>query len=1160
MAERNIPTAEESLAEMKEIYNESYSNLTESEKKHGMELSHLVKRHNENKFIMRLLDETYQIHDTRKIARRVRRLLQKYGIPKSLPFAEQIFFFIFILIGHVPPFCYMMIHTLRYALRKATKILVLNSDSYTLRANRQEKVKNGITSEVCFMGEKTMGFKEADGLFKQSMEALKSPYVERIAVKLTSIYPHTYDTNYKEGKAEIEKRLAELYRAAMHNKWTSKSGTQRYKVVTIDTEEYKDVRNTIEIFKKVLSQPEFKSYTAGITLQAYLLNAWDLQTELLDFAKQRQQDGGAPLEMRLVKGRFHMTENMISEQKGWESPVIQDKVDVDANYMHLLDRAMALENAKAMHVGIATHNIFTISYAYQLSRKLSTPKRCFRFELLEGIANNVIRALSKKDVQVLVHEPMVANEEFGRAVAYITRRFNDIFDEKTFISKSYSLRPNTAVWDKLTEEFKTAYAKKDKLEFKTVHHQDRNEYYGDIHSLDEFVNEADTDFGAECNQRWAEKIIQKWKPTGGLTGNRSDWRKWLPGDTLPTQIGDTLVYNDKRHTYFDRNQGGKVEVCEMSVADPAQMERVLLAAKTDKSGWRNTDLKKRVEILYKVANNLGMMRAELAGAICAISAVTLEQGDAEVSEAMNYCRFYTHSFRELDKLEGVELVAKGVVLIISTWMFPLSIPANGIAASLVAGNSCIVKPSTKTAPVTWMLANAFWNAGVPKDALQVVITEPSYYKLLASSPFVNHICLNGTSETAETITHINPTKSVQAETCGKNAIILTAKGDMYLGIRSACVSAFCTAGQSCTACSILLVERSIYNSPVFRRVLEDCARSMKAGSVWDLGNQYGPLINNKNPKLRMALQLEGNEKWLVEPEFIDEEKYIMKPAVKMNVSPSSYTFRTELDAPLLAVTPYDKLKDAIKMINDLNYGITSGIITLDEKEQRLWKNSIVASNLFINRNISILKAHMQPMGGLKNSSHGPRFKAGGPNFCLQLVEARDKAGSTVDYKKSYAEWYEKEFKPAHNLTPKLNGELNMLRYLPVRDGMALRLFGDETDEEIDMVLLAAKTVGTDLTVSADANNEALKHLHVHHVVKESLSEFCDHLGDYSRIRTISSNVPDSVFAIAATLNINVLSSKPVRNGRIELAYYVIEQSISHAYTRFGLEIDVPDVD
>ena len=93
------------------------------------------------------------------------------------------------------------------------------------------------------------------------------------------------------------------------------------------------------------------------------------------------------------------------------------------------------------------------------------------------------------------------------------------------------------------------------------------------------------------------------------------------------------------------------------------------------------------------------------------------------------------------------------------------------------GNTVILKPATVAAPVAWLFAKAFWNAGVPKEALQVVITERESLRLLTTSPVVKHIILTGGTETAQNITKVNPVTPLSAETGGKNAIILTASGD-----------------------------------------------------------------------------------------------------------------------------------------------------------------------------------------------------------------------------------------------------------------------------------------------------------------------------------------------------------------------------------------------
>jgi RHH-type proline utilization regulon transcriptional repressor/proline dehydrogenase/delta 1-pyrroline-5-carboxylate dehydrogenase len=462
------------------------------------------------------------------------------------------------------------------------------------------------------------------------------------------------------------------------------------------------------------------------------------------------------------------------------------------------------------------------------------------------------------------------------------------------------------------------------------------------------------------------------------------------------------------------------------------------------------------------------------------------------------------------------------------------------------------------APVAWLFARAFWEAGVPKEALQVVITDREATPLLTSSPVVKHIILTGGTETAQTIAHANPRKPLSAETGGKNVMILSAKGDRDHAIMNACRSAFGNAGQKCSACSLLLVERSVYDDPQFFEKLKDCASSLKVGGVWNTGNIVGPMITNKNDKLEQAFQLESGERWLIKPAFVDKKKYIMKPAVKVDVKPQSFTFRTELFAPLLAVAPYDTLEEAVALVNSLDYGLTSGLQSLDEQEQRYWKNHVDAGNLYINRGITGAVVNRQPFGGMKLSAFGPGLKAGGPNYCAQFMTITDKVGSKTDYRRSYAEWYEKEFRHARNIQPKIRGEQNVFRYLPLKQGMALRLFGDETMEQVEMVQLAAKTVGTPLTISADKGHPLAGILSG--IKTESLQAFCDSMPRYERIRTISANVPDEVFEAAARCDRYVAQSIPVKNGRIELALYIKEQSISNEYHRYGSQIEVPKVE
>ena len=124
--------------------------------------------------------------------------------------------------------------------------------------------------------------------------------------------------------------------------------------------------------------------------------------------------------------------------------------------------------------------------------------------------------------------------------------------------------------------------------------------------------------------------------------------------------------------------------------------------------------------------------------------------------------------------------------------------------------------------------------------------------------------------------------------------------------------------------------------------------------------------------------------------------------------------------------------------------------------------------------------------------------------------------------------------------------------------MVLRLFGDESAEQVEMVVLAAKTVGTPLTISADSSHPLIEKIPT--VLRETLELFCSHLNDYERIRTISASVPDALFEAAAHADKFIAQAAPVHDGRIELTHYIKEQSISNEYHRYGSQIEIPEIE
>lgn len=1143
----NLPTLEEVREWVLKLYTTSEDVITDEERREQHKYAVMVQRPQDKKFLVKMLDESSQIRDRKKLAMRIKTLIDCYGVPKFLNKRDAFLFNLYRSFGHY--FDFIAIPVIKKRLRMDTSKVILNEERPKLTKHLETRSKQKIGQNVNLLGEVVLGNGEADHRYHHYLEALEAPDINYISVKISGIYAQTHALNYEESFPELVNRMSALYQKAMDFPYVDEKGGKQAKFVNLDMEEYKDAHFTMRLFKAVLSKPEFKNYSAGIVVQAYLPDAYGFQSELLDFAKARVANGGAPIKMRIVKGCNLEMETVGSSLRGWPNPVRPTKTEVDANYLHLLERALQPENAKALHIGVASHNLFTIAYAYLLSRKLGSSEY-MTFEMLEGMADHVWRAQSQLGNHVILYAPVVKDEHFLNAVSYLVRRMDENTAPDNFLTHSFNLKPDTDTWNFLQNQFEEAYRMKDHITHVPTRTQNRLKPYVPVLPSDVMKNEPDTDFDLPVNQEWVRTIFSKWKKT----------TKDTP-EIIPLQIGAETVICEKRHKYMDRCQDDEVCVCEMSQANTEQVKKIIEIAEADPAGWRKTTLEERHKIMYEAANRLGDMRGDLIGCMCAVTGKTVVEGDVEVSEGIDYARFYTTSMKAFASLPDVDITPKGTVLVISPWNFPCAIPIGGIVAGLSGGNTVILKPATVAAPVAQLFAKAFWEAGVPKEALQVVITDREALSVLTTAPAIKHIILTGGTDTAQNIARSNPATPLSAETGGKNAMILTASGDRDHAIMNAVASAFGNAGQKCSACSLLLVERSVYEDEKFQSKLKDAATSMKVGSVWNSGNVVGPMITNRNEKLLHALELESGESWLVEPRFLDKNKYVLAPTVKWGVKPGSYSFRTELFGPMLSVVCIENLQEGIQLVNSLDYGLTSGLQSLDEGEQKLWKNTIMAGNLYINRGITGAIVNRQPFGGMKLSAFGGGVKAGGPNYCSCFVRIVDKTDSVTDYKQSYIKAYEEEFHHARDIN-NLYGEQNVFRYLPLKS-MVLRLFPDDSNAAAQQIAFAAKTCHTPLTISYDPAEEdrasALSSTGCS-LKAENLQEFLKTMKDYERVRTCSANIPMEMFVEAAQADKYIATAPPVKDGRVELIHYIKEQSISFEYHRYGSISEMPPIE
>ncbi|MDE3048205.1 MAG: bifunctional proline dehydrogenase/L-glutamate gamma-semialdehyde dehydrogenase, partial [Verrucomicrobiota bacterium] len=673
-------------------------------------------------------------------------------------------------------------------------------------------------------------------------------------------------------------RLKKLYRAAM--------ACDPHKFINLDMEEYRDLHLTVAVFKKVLNEPEFHSYSAGIVLQAYLPDAHAYQKNLTEWAKSRIKNGGAPIKMRIVKGANLAMEQFEASLKGWPQAPYTQKVDVDANYKRMLIYGCISENARAVRLGIASHNLFDIAFA-MLLRLENQVEPYTGFEMLEGMAEHIRRVVQKLTGDMLLYCPVATKEEFQHAIAYLIRRLDENTGSENFLRHVFGLKPGTDAWENQTILFSQSCDELDKVSAHPRRGQNRQIAPPVYDPKLPFDNEADTDFSLPHNQKWAEEIAKRWKH-----------HQEKP---IPIVIaGHELRDNEEGHAISPNDPNVK-PLYIYTKAHKHHIDMALKCAREHAKTWGATTFEHRSHLLGRVAQILRQRRGELIGAMMIDGGKLFSEGDPEVSEAIDFAEYYRRQAEKMALMKDIRWKPKGTVLVVSPWNFPCAIPAGGMLAALMAGNCVLLKPSSETVLVGWHLIQAFWDAGIPKEVLQFVPCsgEEVGHELIRDER-VNAVILTGGTETAKKFLNMRPNLDLAAEAGGKNAMIITALADRDLAIKDLIHSAFSNTGQKCSAASLAILEAEVYEDPHFLRHLRDAVASLKVGPSWDLAVKVGPLVHEPRGALKRALTtLEEGEEWLLEPKQDPHNPCLWSPGIKLHVRPGGFTHMTELFGPVL---------------------------------------------------------------------------------------------------------------------------------------------------------------------------------------------------------------------------------------------------------------------
>ena len=1083
--------AKVSVVKAQELIAEAEKLRTFREKANRKRFARLFKDPSAIATTITLTDEVMRI-SSKKDAIRIFRVAAKRASIKGFGLLNGIGLKFLRVISYLAP--KLVIKLVHHRVRALSKDLILHAEQEPLQKHILKRKKDGLNLNVNVLGEAVLGQSEADERLNRIIEMIERPEIEYISVKLSAVVAQMNTIDFDGNLERVSEKLRLIYRRASANNV----------FVNLDMEEYRDLSITVEAFKKILSEAEFQELNAGIVLQAYLPESHGALEDLIAWVKSRS----GQIKIRLVKGANLAMEHTEAELHGYVAAPYGTKAAVDASYTRLIDLALHPEHSSKVRIGIASHNLFHLTWAIEVARERGVLDQ-IDIEMLEGMANGEAKAMTSFGLNVILYTPVTKRNDFASAVAYLVRRLDENTSPENYLRASFDINKNEYHFKNQQERFLKSLEDRHEISTKSLRHVSHFLAKG---AESRFENASD---GDATNPSYLEAVDFAIKEI--MTKSYE----------IPLVIDGVEISTKDRVNGIDPGDEGKVWYT-YSVAGADEVKKGVQAAKKGATSWSQVPLAERASILNNVADLMERQRTATIAVMSRDAGKTVGESDPEISEAIDFARYYAGKV-----VDDANSKAMGIVLVVPPWNFPYSIPAGGIFAALAAGNSVILKPAPETVATAWLLAEQLWAGGIPHSALQFLPTrDDEIGKSLVTHEEINATILTGAFDTAKLFLGWKNDLNLLAETSGKNSIVITESADIDLAVKDLVHSAFSNAGQKCSAASLGIVLKSIYENPAFTKQLIDSVSTLKVGAGWDYSTTVGPVIRKPEGALKSALtNLSEGESWLVEPKQLDESGYLWSPGIRIGIKPASWSHQNEWFGPVLGIMVAPDLETAVNWQNETEFGLTAGIHSLDSAECEYWMERVHAGNLYINRGITGAIVQRQPFGGWKRSSVGATAKAGGANYVNSLRHWQSVVSVTAA-KWSVDEWWKKVGSQAIDLSG-LTVERNYQRYRRPLHPIIVRV--DQTTEksEIELIRYIEKVAGIQVEFSTPET--------------EPLSDLVARAK--GKVRWLSSELPPKADFIANGVSVD---PRPVaQRGDIEIPRWLLEQSVSITNHRYG---------
>lgn len=479
------------------------------------------------------------------------------------------------------------------------------------------------------------------------------------------------------------------------------------------------------------------------------------------------------------------------------------------------------------------------------------------------------------------------------------------------------------------------------------------------------------------------------------------------GKTYPMIIGGQEVFSSEG-TFDDTSPSNTtIVIGKFQKGTRENARQAISAARKMFESWSSTPYQDRVDLYRRAADIASGQKFRLAAEMTFENGKTRYEAIADIDEGIDFMRYYAEQL-ELNKgfemsmghslpNERTKSILKpyGVWSIIAPFNFPFAIATGMSTGAVVTGNTVVLKPASDTPLLSYELCKILGQAGIPGGVFNFVTGPGSTLGAeLIENPHVGGVAFTGSYDVGSKSLAEFESKSPRpfiAEMGGKNATIITEKADLGKAVEGVIRGAFGFGGQKCSACSRVYVHDKVKDEFLGQLVLKTA--ELKIGNPSEKSTFLGPLINDNAYRNYQAFVAQAEKEATVASggRVIKEgdmsKGYFVDPAIIVDVPKDSSLIRTEMFVPILTVETYSNLDDAIRRVNDVDYGLTSGIFSDDRQEINEFFKKVDAGVVYANRVSGSTTGAMvgnQPFVGWKKSGSTGKG-AGGADYLQQFL-------------------------------------------------------------------------------------------------------------------------------------------------------------------------------